>query len=581
QTFLLRFTLIGLLATAAVATIFAYAISRALAQDALDREAQALADELFHFTPYLRPDDFTAPVTTERHAEIDADYRRELFHPGIMAFRIWTSDGKVLYEDAGDAAPRSLPPNFAPALAGTPSATLLPGALVYYVPVRFGNSAPLGIYELRVDPAQVEARLASLRRAVWAGVGLGFAVVYLALFGIAREASRMLVRRESEARERLFELEALFKVSTALRAARNVAEMLPIIVDQSVEVMRSDAGALLLLDETGEALVFEAARGKPEALLGLRHERCQDPLWQVLQSRQPLVSNDLEAVWANPGCETTRQLFAGLASCLCVPLHTTQNVPGLLFLGYDRRRLATEGETRTLMTITEMAGSAIQRARLFDEVRSAYLQTAAALANAVDAKDTYIGGHGEALSRWALAVGREMGLSEKELEDLRFGALLHDVGKIGVPDSILGKPGPLTPEEWAAMRRHPDIGREILQPVQGLQGVCDIVCHHHERFDGAGYPVGLAGEAIPLGARILAVVDAYGAITDERVYKPGRSHEEAVAELRRGAGTQFDPHVVEAFLKVIEPERGQAKERASFDVEPVLERHVEIRRSMT
>jgi putative nucleotidyltransferase with HDIG domain len=154
----------------------------------------------------------------------------------------------------------------------------------------------------------------------------------------------------------------------------------------------------------------------------------------------------------------------------------------------------------------------------------------------------------EHLADMALAVGREMGLKERRLDDLRYAAILHDIGKIGVPDHVLQKPSRLDPAEWVLMREHPSIGARILKPVPHLARVAEIVRHHHERYDGAGYPDGLTGEAIPLEARILTVVDSYSAITDRRVYKEASSHAEALSELRKHAGTQFDPHVVSVFL---------------------------------
>jgi putative nucleotidyltransferase with HDIG domain len=152
-------------------------------------------------------------------------------------------------------------------------------------------------------------------------------------------------------------------------------------------------------------------------------------------------------------------------------------------------------------------------------------------------------------------VAHTLGCREEEIQDIRWGALLHDIGKIGVPDGILRKPGALTDEEWGTMRQHPVIGEQILLPVERMQGVARIVRHHHEKWDGTGYPDGLRGEAIPLGARILAAVDAYGAITDERPYKQARSHEDGIHELRRCAGQQFDPEIVDAFCRVLERTR--------------------------
>ncbi|MDR7563073.1 MAG: HD domain-containing phosphohydrolase, partial [Armatimonadota bacterium] len=137
------------------------------------------------------------------------------------------------------------------------------------------------------------------------------------------------------------------------------------------------------------------------------------------------------------------------------------------------------------------------------------------------------------------------------------GALLHDIGKIAIPDHILLKPGPLTEEEWAMMRRHPEYARELLWPIESLRAALDIPYCHHERWDGSGYPRGLAGEEIPLAARIFAAVDVYDALTSDRPYRKAWSHEQALDYLRNGAGREFDPRVVEAFLQVLEEEAGR------------------------
>jgi HD-GYP domain-containing protein (c-di-GMP phosphodiesterase class II) len=188
--------------------------------------------------------------------------------------------------------------------------------------------------------------------------------------------------------------------------------------------------------------------------------------------------------------------------------------------------------------------------RLFTELEIAYQQAVHALAIAVDAKDRDTADHAYKLTVLAVQIGKEMHLSKNELRDLRYGAILHDIGKIGVPDSILKKPTQLDENEWTEMRAHPLIGAEILAAIPHLAGIAQIVLHHHERFDGLGYPFGLKGDCIPLCARILSVVDAYGAMVDQRVYKAARSHETAVAELKRCAGTQFDPDVVHVFLRL-------------------------------
>jgi putative nucleotidyltransferase with HDIG domain len=162
----------------------------------------------------------------------------------------------------------------------------------------------------------------------------------------------------------------------------------------------------------------------------------------------------------------------------------------------------------------------------------------------------------------AIAVGREMGLSRTELDRLEKAALLHDVGKIGVPDAILRKPGPLTEDEWAEMRRHPAIGKNIIRDVPFLEDIAEIIYSHHERFDGGGYPRGLKGNEVPLGARIFSVVDAYDAMTSDRPYRKAGSPSAAVREIITHSGSQFDSEVVNVFLRVVEQRLGRQSQVA-------------------
>lgn len=188
--------------------------------------------------------------------------------------------------------------------------------------------------------------------------------------------------------------------------------------------------------------------------------------------------------------------------------------------------------------------------RAFRSLQQGYLGTVEALSHALDARDGYTAGHTYSVLAMVEATGRELGLGEAELEALRCGALFHDIGKIGVPDRILNKPGPLDEEEWEVMKRHPVIGAQILAPLAFLAPSIPIVRHEHEHWDGSGYPDGLKGEEIPLGARVILVCDAYHAMTSDRPYRAALDGDEALRRLRDGAGRQFDQRVVEAFLSV-------------------------------
>src|SRR5215210_2983667 len=186
----------------------------------------------------------------------------------------------------------------------------------------------------------------------------------------------------------------------------------------------------------------------------------------------------------------------------------------------------------------------------FRSCESAYRMTLKALVAALETRDSETHGHSERVVNFSLRLGQELGLSAEQMRSLEFGSLLHDIGKIGVPDAILRKPAKLTEEEWVLMREHPLHGQKILVGIEFLEGAAKVVAQHHEKWDGTGYPMGLRGAQIDLNARIFAVADAFDAITSDRVYRAGRSYDEALAELDAYSGRQFDPRVVEAFRRV-------------------------------
>jgi putative nucleotidyltransferase with HDIG domain len=188
--------------------------------------------------------------------------------------------------------------------------------------------------------------------------------------------------------------------------------------------------------------------------------------------------------------------------------------------------------------------------RALNSLEGAYRSTLKALTAALETRDSETHGHSERVVTYSLRLGREYGLQPKEMKSWEFGSLLHDIGKIGVPDSILRKPAKLTEEEWVRMREHPVHGQQILRGIEFLQGASRVVAQHHEQWDGSGYPVGLRGEEIDICARIFSVADAFDAITSDRVYRRGKPYEAAAQELDDWSGRQFDPKVVEAFHRV-------------------------------
>jgi putative nucleotidyltransferase with HDIG domain len=211
----------------------------------------------------------------------------------------------------------------------------------------------------------------------------------------------------------------------------------------------------------------------------------------------------------------------------------------------------SERKMRLLAGIADQAKVAIDNAMSFDNLERTFVSTVEALANALAAKDEHTSTHARSISEMAVAVGEEMGLDEEVLKRLELGALFHDIGKIGIRADILLKPGPLTADERKTIQKHPELGEQIIAPIDRLKDVRPVIRHAHERWDGAGYPDRMEAEEIPLEARIVFVCDAFHAMTTDRVYRKRLSLAEALRRLKAGSGSQFDPSVIEVFLRLV------------------------------
>ncbi|MEE9270046.1 MAG: HD domain-containing phosphohydrolase [Candidatus Krumholzibacteria bacterium] len=234
------------------------------------------------------------------------------------------------------------------------------------------------------------------------------------------------------------------------------------------------------------------------------------------------------------------------------PIIFKQKVKGIVFSGPK----LTGGEFNRfdldmLRSISNSAAIGLENARLFRELQHTYLSTVKALVSIIEAKDAYTKGHTERVADYCLALGAKMKLSKDELRDVAFGAVLHDIGKLLVYERVLNKPGSLNSEEWEMLKQHPVIGASIIENMDFLSGTVALVKHHHEHYDGGGYPDGLVGDDIPVGARIIAVADTFDAMTTDRSYRKALSGRKALKTLQSKAGTQFDPNVVETFVKLI------------------------------
>jgi len=365
--------------------------------------------------------------------------------------------------------------------------------------------------------------------------------------GLPDSAGRSLDER---LRKRTRQLALANELGARLSAMTTVDEIAEATVE---ELHRAFGYALVAVVRVREDDWVEAA-----ALRGAHFTQLLEGQWsqprevglvgRCLRERRPVLAAD---VTAEPDYNATEETSA-VRSEMVVPLWVGDQLYGALNCEEIELGAFDGDDLMLLQTIADQVGSAMRSAQLYERLERAYLGTAEALAAALEAKDAYTADHARSIVEQAESVGRVLGMNENELRDLRFGAVFHDIGKIAVPEHILNKPGPLDPEERVIMERHTVVGEQILAPVEFLAGVRRLVRHEHERFDGRGYPDGLAGEDIPLGARIILACDALHAMTSDRPYRRAMTLENAVAELTGNAGTQFDPRVVRALLEVLD-----------------------------
>ncbi len=241
----------------------------------------------------------------------------------------------------------------------------------------------------------------------------------------------------------------------------------------------------------------------------------------------------------------------GIKSFLLLPLFLKEGLAGIIALGYVKQPKFSQEDLDNARRLANQVAVAFSNARLIEELNELNWGTLRALARAIDAKSSWTAGHSERSTKLAIKIGKALRLPKEDLDDLRRAGLLHDIGKLGIPAEILDKTGNLTPEELDLMRKHTSLGARILEPIAAYSDVIPIVLQHHEFYDGSGYPNGLIGESISLGARIFIVADTYDALISDRPYRKALDHKSAIKYIKEGAGIKFDPKVADAFLKVI------------------------------
>ena len=347
------------------------------------------------------------------------------------------------------------------------------------------------------------------------------------------------------------ELAFLFKLNEKISLALGKNTIALHLVEEVQRFMNTTTCVLFLADEnTGDLRVEAVSGARAETLKDFLILKGESITGKVLASKEPLCVNDLKT---NSYYQSLSQEPYLENSFISVPLLMKGMPIGALNVTAKKTSTPfTSRDEELLINVARMGAIAFQNSRLHEQIQADYLKTMMTLAVILDARDPYTKRHSENVTRYSVAIAKEMGFNPAQIEIIRRSGLLHDIGKIGIRDDILLKPGKLTNEEFEQIKIHPVKSQEIVSSLPFLKEVAMLVRHHHERYDGKGYPDGKSGEDIELGSRIMAVSDSFDAMTTDRPYRKRLPLEEAIAELIRCKGTQFDPKVVDNFIAILQ-----------------------------
>ncbi len=497
---------------------------------------------------------------SERDLSSFTDTATGLLGGDIVAIRLWGPDGTLLAQAGDGAAPesRSALANAIISGLGTSKESAAGGeVLASYAPL-----VPRAFLEVQQRYEPIATRISDSTKELVIQLVVGGLLVALLLpivlwvtiNGLMNEYGRLLF---------------LHRTGQSIRETLDLIDMLANFSRDVVTYTGAQIALTALVEDNSGDIIVKASYDGLTKTASHHYRKVEE--WylrrcigtgEVIQSKEDGLPYETLL-----GFDPT---LRGKVNVLCVPIPGRERVAGLVMAV----RFAAQGRFKPaqLQMVQEMAAlaaMAVEQATLFSKVRSyaeevevGYDSTLKVLTAALDTKDTITQGHSERVARLTVILAREVGVPNEQLVDIERGALLHDVGKIGVPDSILHKPASLNDEEWEKMQKHPLMAGLMVSKVGFLENAIPILLYHHERFDGAGYPFGLEGKAIPLEARIFTVVDAYDAMTSDRPYRLAMDNEDAMAEIIRNSGTQFDPEIVEAFIRVIERIRPTEEEAA-------------------
>jgi len=361
---------------------------------------------------------------------------------------------------------------------------------------------------------------------------------------------------------KLKEVMNLYNVSEAMTSSLSLDHILQIILETTRAELGADGVSLLLEEKPDDprraSTYITQTLTDPAIKDDIFGNLDVDALFEHFNDKPHIVLHGLKIKKIFKKQPAKR----GLSSFLSVPLKSRDQVLGMVnAYTYRKNYRFTEGQAKVLVILASRAAQAIENARLFENLQRTFRETIQGLVSTLEAKDKYTSGHSRRVTELSVMIARAIGLKGEDREKIEWAGLLHDIGKIGIRLEALNKPQKITKEEHEMFKDHTVMGKQILESIHFLREIIPLVYYHHEWYDGSGYPEGISGHDIPLGARILAIADSFDAMTSDRPYRKAMSQKDAIKELQRYAGTQFDPELVKIFVSALRKKPGESVEK--------------------
>jgi HD-GYP domain-containing protein (c-di-GMP phosphodiesterase class II) len=377
----------------------------------------------------------------------------------------------------------------------------------------------------------------------------------------ARQLEKELAKIMDRAEVYTHQLEELMEFSSILNSTLDTSRVRELAMKATCKLLKCEGATLYLVDEERRELYFETIVGAVSSeQIEIRLPIDENSVAGLVASTlEGVLINEIEKENKNKKRADQKNQFP-TKNMICVPLITKGKLLGVLQAINKQQGNWENCEKRLLSTLAHQVAIAVENSILYQKLKNQFHETVFAMANAVDAKDRYTGGHTKRVAFFSEMIAKHMGMAKEQVEEVRLTAILHDIGKIGIEDKVLKKDAPLDKSEWEHMKLHPELGFKILADIPSMKKISEGMRYHHERPDGNGYPEGLKGEEIPLIARIISVADTFDAMTSNRPYRKGMDYEAAFEEILQHRGKQFDEKVVDAFVKAFTLE-GMGKRR--------------------